>query len=51
MIARITPGPSGFDFRTFDCAKCGHAHKALVANDPMKSNAQGWIVGELKPPV
>jgi hypothetical protein len=26
-------GPSGFDIRTFDCAKCDHAHIVTVTTD------------------
>jgi len=50
MLARIAPGPSGYDFRTFECAKCDHVHTTFVANDPMKSEAQGWLAGELRSP-
>ena len=50
MLAGIMPGPSGYDFRTFECEKCGHADTELVARDPMKSGAQKWIAGELRPP-
>ena len=32
-LARVALGPSGFDVRTFDCAKCDHAHIATVATD------------------
>ena len=51
MFASIAPGPSGYDFRTFECAKCDHVHTTLVVNDPMKSAVQGWLDGELRPPV
>lgn len=51
MLARIAPGPSGYDLRTFECAKCNHVDCRTVANDPMKYGAaQGWIAGELRPP-
>ena len=49
MLARIEPGPNGSDLRTFECAKCDHIHKVLV-EDPLKSSANGWMAGELKPP-
>jgi hypothetical protein len=26
MLARIMPGPPGFDLRNFECAKCVHHH-------------------------
>jgi hypothetical protein len=44
--AGIAPGPSGYDFHTFECATCDHAHTALAVNDPMKSGTQGWLDGE-----
>jgi hypothetical protein len=50
MLARISPGPTGFEVRTFDCSKCGHVEKIIIALDPMTSGAVGWFVGELQPP-
>jgi hypothetical protein len=32
-LARVARGPSGFDIRTFDCAKCDHTHMVTVATD------------------
>jgi hypothetical protein len=49
MLARIELGPSGYDLRTFDCPKCDHIFRLLVATDPMKSDSTGWLAGELKP--
>ena len=48
MLARISPGPEGYDSRTFECPRCDHV--LTVAHDPMKSDKAGWIAGELKPP-
>ena len=33
------------------CKKCGTIHEAQVHVDPMKSDAQGWLRGELAPSV
>lgn len=49
-LARISPGPTGFELRTFDCAKCNHVEKIAIASDPVKSGDVGWLVGELQPP-
>ena len=50
-LARIAPGPTGFDLRTFECAKCYHVEQiAIASDDPMKSDAVGWFTGELHPP-
>jgi hypothetical protein len=52
MLARITPGPSGFDIRTFECPACYHVHQ-LVAEpiDPITSaKANGWLNGQLQAP-
>jgi hypothetical protein len=52
MLARITPGPSGFDIRTFECPTCDHVHQRVAELiDPMKSReAAGWLRGELRVP-
>jgi hypothetical protein len=33
MLARITPARVGFDFRTFECPQCAHAHEVMVATE------------------
>jgi hypothetical protein len=52
MLARITPGPSGFDMRTFECPACQHVHlRAVELVDPMKSQETlSWFRGELRAP-
>jgi hypothetical protein len=52
MLARITPGPQGFDIRTFECPACDHVHQAVVELiDPMKSTkTAGWLLGQLQAP-
>lgn len=47
-LARIMPGPPGFDIRNFECEKCVHVVTVSVATDPMKSGKVGWLAGELK---
>jgi len=49
-LARIIPGPKGYDLRNFECEKCDHVVTLAVATDPMKSDKVGWLAGELKPP-
>jgi hypothetical protein len=51
-LARITPGPTGFDIRTFECPECDHIHRAVVKLvDPMKSVwTNGWFHGQLQAP-
>jgi hypothetical protein len=50
-LTRISPGPTGFELRTFDCSKCDHVEQiAIASDDPMKSDAVGWFTGELHPP-
>jgi len=50
ILAQISPGPTGFELRTFDCAKCSHVEKIFIASDPMKSGDVGWLVGEVQAP-
>jgi hypothetical protein len=49
MPVHISPGPTGFELRTFDCSKCAHVEKIVIALDPMKSGDVGWFVDELQP--
>jgi hypothetical protein len=51
MLARIAHGTSGFDYRTFECAKCDQVRVTAVASDPMKSDVQGWLAGQLRSPI
>jgi hypothetical protein len=51
-LAQITPCPSDFDIRTFECPPCNRFHQHLVERvDPMKSpETAGWLRGELRAP-
>jgi hypothetical protein len=43
MLARISPGPTGFEHRMFDCTGCDHVEKIAIALDPTKSgDVAGW---------
>jgi hypothetical protein len=42
----IASGHEGFECRTFECRRCGHAETDIVACDPFESNATGQIDGE-----
>jgi phage FluMu protein Com len=38
ILVQIIPGPSGLDFRTFECPECDHIHQSVVELiDPLKS--------------
>jgi hypothetical protein len=50
MLAHISPGPTGFELRAFDCSKCDHVEKIVIASDSTKCGAVGWFVGELQSP-
>jgi hypothetical protein len=50
ITVAIASGPDGVEHRTFECRKCGHSETAILASDPLKSDAAGWIAGELRPP-
>jgi len=50
VLARISPGPGGYEFRTFACPKCDRFQRTLVVSDPMSGDANGWLRGQLKSP-
>jgi hypothetical protein len=47
MLERTSAGPTGFEHRLFECPKCNHVEKVVVATDPLNSEASGWLSGEL----
>ncbi|THD52541.1 MAG: response regulator [Bradyrhizobium sp.] len=50
MLERVSPGPAGFEQRLFECPKCDHVEISVIATDPLKSGAAGWLAGELTAP-
>jgi transcription elongation factor Elf1 len=49
-VQRIVPARSGYEHWTLRCTRCGNIHQAQIANDPMKSDVEGWFHSELVPP-
>jgi hypothetical protein len=49
-LARITPGPAGYELRTFECPRCDRIQRSSVVSDPMSGDARGWLHGQLKSP-
>lgn len=50
VLARVSRGPAGFEQRLFECPKCDHVEISVIATDPFKSRAAGWLAGELTAP-
>jgi hypothetical protein len=50
ITAAVSDGPAGFEHHTFKCLKCAHTDRLVLASDPLKSDATGWINSELQPP-
>jgi hypothetical protein len=49
MLARISP-TGNIEKHWFECPKCDEVVTKAFVTDPMKSDAVGWLKGELKPP-
>jgi hypothetical protein len=41
LLSKLEAGPSGFDYRTFECQKCGCVETMAVSRDPMTSDLLG----------
>jgi hypothetical protein len=50
ILSKVESGPTGSNYRTFECQKCGRVHTLIVSSDPMKSDMRGWLDSELTPP-
>jgi hypothetical protein len=46
MLERVSPGPIGFEQRLFECPRCNRVEISVIASDPFKSTAAGWLAGE-----
>jgi hypothetical protein len=47
ITAAVSDGTEGFEHRTFRCVKCADTDTKMMASDPLRSNAVGWLEGEL----
>jgi hypothetical protein len=50
MLERVSARPAGFEQRLFECPKCDHVEINVIASDPFKSKAAGWLASELRAP-
>ena len=41
--SKTEEGPSGLEYRTFDCQNCSRTHTMIISSDPMDSNVRGWL--------
>jgi hypothetical protein len=46
----VEDAPDGFESRIFRCGRCHRTETRLLAADPMKTGAVGWLSGELGRP-
>jgi hypothetical protein len=46
----VSPGPTGFEHRLFECPKCDHVEISVIASDSFKPKAIGWLPGDLRTP-
>jgi hypothetical protein len=49
VLVRTTPARLGFNSQAFECVRCGHLEKVLIAADPIQSDVLGWLLGQLGP--
>ena len=50
ILSKIESGPTGFDYRTFECQRCGRVHTSIMPSDPAKSDVPGRPDGDFVPP-
>ena len=50
-LSKTEAGPSGFEYRIFECQKCGRTHTMIISSDPMESSVRDGLDGELGAPV
>jgi hypothetical protein len=38
LLSKLEAGPSGHEYRTFECQKCGRVDTTVTTRDPLTSN-------------
>ena len=49
ITSALLEEPEGFERRTFECLKCGHAEQKIVVVGPIKSHTVAWSSGKPAP--
>ncbi len=49
-IGGVDPAPSGYEYRSFECQRCGETKRIMLLIDPMDSDGLGWTAGHLHAP-
>jgi hypothetical protein len=47
LSTSVAPAPDGMEERTFECLKCHHVEIRSTQAAPLKTDAVGWLAGEL----
>lgn len=42
VTVEVSPGPEGFERRTYQCSKCTHTEIRVEVCNPFKPDAAGW---------
>jgi hypothetical protein len=43
LLSKLEAGPTGFDYRIFECHNCSRVHTMIVSSDPTESDLHGWL--------
>lgn len=51
LLSKIEAGPSDFEYRVFECQKCGRTHTMIISSDSMECNVRDGLDDEPRAPV
>jgi hypothetical protein len=43
LLSKLEAGPPGYEYRTFECQKCGRVDTAVASRDPLKLDMVRWL--------
>jgi DNA-directed RNA polymerase subunit M/transcription elongation factor TFIIS len=46
LLWKLEAGPDGYEYRAFECQKCGRVDTTVASRDPLTSDMMGWLAGE-----
>jgi hypothetical protein len=45
LLSKLEAGPDGYEYRTFECQKCGRVETTVASRKPPTLERLGWLIG------
>jgi hypothetical protein len=45
LLSKLEAGPDGYEYRTFECQKCGRVETTIASRKPLILDRLAWLIG------